>query len=124
LQEVKPSRIDFRRRTLHIPKPKAASPVIGDTEPIRYRRPNPDSQFWGNILDEAMRQICEPIDTQSDHSVRQVLTAYTERHLFPLIGDNQAVRPRFTKSSRISRSFSSPILVRTWLRIRLSISVA
>jgi divalent metal cation (Fe/Co/Zn/Cd) transporter len=31
------------------------SPAIGDTEPIRYRRPNPDGQFSGNILDEAMR---------------------------------------------------------------------
>jgi hypothetical protein len=30
-------------------------PAIGDTEPIRYRRPNPDGQFSGNILDEAMR---------------------------------------------------------------------
>jgi hypothetical protein len=29
--------------------------AIGDTEPIRYRRPNPDGQFSGNILDEAMR---------------------------------------------------------------------
>jgi hypothetical protein len=32
-------------------------PAIGDTEPIRYRRPNPDGQFSGNILDEAMRII-------------------------------------------------------------------
>jgi hypothetical protein len=30
-------------------------PAIDDTEPIRYRRPNPDGQFSGNILDEAMR---------------------------------------------------------------------
>jgi hypothetical protein len=30
-------------------------PAIGDTEPIRYRCPNPDGQFSGNILDEAMR---------------------------------------------------------------------
>jgi hypothetical protein len=30
-------------------------PAIGDTDPIRYRRPNPDGQFSGNILDEAMR---------------------------------------------------------------------
>jgi len=31
-------------------------PAIGDTDPIRYRRPNPDGQFSGNILDEAMRR--------------------------------------------------------------------
>lgn len=30
-------------------------PAIGDTDPIRHRRPNPDGQFSGNILDEAMR---------------------------------------------------------------------
>jgi len=30
-------------------------PAIGDTDPIRYRRPTPDSQFSGNIFDEAMR---------------------------------------------------------------------
>jgi hypothetical protein len=30
-------------------------PAIGDTDPIRYRRPTPDGQFSGNILDEAMR---------------------------------------------------------------------
>jgi hypothetical protein len=30
-------------------------PAIGDTDPIRYRRLNPDGQFSGNILDEAMR---------------------------------------------------------------------
>jgi len=30
-------------------------PAIGDTDPIRYRRPTPDSQFSGNIIDEAMR---------------------------------------------------------------------
>jgi transposase len=32
-------------------------PAIGDTDPIRYRRLNPDGQFSGNILDEAMRLI-------------------------------------------------------------------
>jgi hypothetical protein len=32
-------------------------PAIGDTDPIRYRRPNPDGQFSGNILDEAMRPV-------------------------------------------------------------------
>jgi hypothetical protein len=30
-------------------------PAIGDTDPIRYRRPTLDGQFSGNILDEAMR---------------------------------------------------------------------
>jgi hypothetical protein len=40
-------------------------PAIGDTDPIRYRRPNPDGQFSGNIPGEAMRgQICAPIDTR------------------------------------------------------------
>jgi len=34
-------------------------PAIGDTDPIRYRRPTPDGQFSGNILDEAMRQPFE-----------------------------------------------------------------
>jgi len=32
-------------------------PAIGDTDPIRYRRPTPDGQFSGNIIDEAMRQL-------------------------------------------------------------------
>src|SRR5216684_9213776 len=32
-------------------------PAIGDTDPIRYRRPTPDDQFSGNILDEAMRPV-------------------------------------------------------------------
>jgi hypothetical protein len=30
-------------------------PAISDTDPIRYRRPTPDGQFSGNIIDEAMR---------------------------------------------------------------------
>jgi hypothetical protein len=34
-------------------------PAIGDTDPIRYRRPTPDGQFSGNIIDEAMR-LCVP----------------------------------------------------------------
>jgi len=37
--------------------PMLIRPAIGDTDPIRYRRPNPDGQFSGNILDEAMRPI-------------------------------------------------------------------
>jgi hypothetical protein len=32
-------------------------PAIDDTDPIRYRRPTPDGQFSGNIIDEAMRPI-------------------------------------------------------------------
>jgi hypothetical protein len=40
-------------------------PAIGDTDPIRYRRPTPDGQFSGNILDEAMRgQPWTPIGGQ------------------------------------------------------------
>jgi hypothetical protein len=38
-------------------------PAIGDTDPIRYRRPNPDGQFSGNILDEAMRPYRRPSET-------------------------------------------------------------
>src|SRR5450755_2472663 len=34
-------------------------PAIGDTDPIRYRRPTPDGQFSGNIIDEAMRVFGE-----------------------------------------------------------------
>jgi hypothetical protein len=34
-------------------------PAIGDTDPIRYRRPTPDGQFSGNIIDEAMRVLLE-----------------------------------------------------------------
>jgi|SRR5450631_2065190 hypothetical protein len=45
-------------------------PAIGDTDPIRYRRPTPDGQFSGNIIDEAMRRVsafkyCRPNDTAS-----------------------------------------------------------
>jgi hypothetical protein len=40
-------------------------PAIGDTEPIRHRRPNPDGQFSGNILDEAMRQQVGPVEGMS-----------------------------------------------------------
>jgi hypothetical protein len=32
-------------------------PAIDDTDPIRYRRPTPDGQFSGNIIDEAMRPL-------------------------------------------------------------------
>jgi hypothetical protein len=32
-------------------------PAIDDTDPIRYRRPTPDGQFSGNIIDEAMRGV-------------------------------------------------------------------
>jgi len=32
-------------------------PAIGDTDPIRCANPSPDSQFSGNILDEAMRPL-------------------------------------------------------------------
>jgi hypothetical protein len=35
--------------------PMLIRPAIDDTDPIRYRRPTPDGQFSGNIIDEAMR---------------------------------------------------------------------
>src|ERR1700728_1825585 len=51
-------------------------PAIGDTDPIRSRRPTPDGQFSGNIIDEAMRgQICKPIDKRH---LRHVLLAYMD----------------------------------------------
>jgi hypothetical protein len=37
--------------------PMLIRPAIGDTDPIRSRRPTPDGQFSGNILDEAMRPL-------------------------------------------------------------------
>jgi hypothetical protein len=37
-------------------------PAIDDTDPIRYRRPTPDGQFSGNIIDEAMRPRDRLID--------------------------------------------------------------
>jgi hypothetical protein len=37
--------------------PMLIRPVIGDTDPIRSRRPTPDGQFSGNIIDEAMRPV-------------------------------------------------------------------
>jgi len=47
--------------------PMLIRPAIGDTDPIRYRRPTPDGQFSGNILDEAMRPALS-----SDHRFRRV----------------------------------------------------
>jgi hypothetical protein len=43
-------------------------PAIGDTDPIRYRRPTPDDQFSGNILDEAMRPLSRGIGVQNVNS--------------------------------------------------------
>jgi hypothetical protein len=44
-------------------------PAIGDTDPIRHRRPTPDGQFSGNIFDEAMRPgSASNIDPGSDGS--------------------------------------------------------
>jgi hypothetical protein len=40
--------------------PMLIRPAIGDTDPIRYRRPTPDGQFSGNIIDEAMRPFRRP----------------------------------------------------------------
>jgi hypothetical protein len=45
-------------------------PAIGDTDPIRYRRPTPDDQFSGNILDEAMR-LSSASDFGSDSLLMQ-----------------------------------------------------
>jgi hypothetical protein len=38
--------------------PMPIRPAVGDTDPIRCRRPHPDGQFSGNSLDEAMRSYC------------------------------------------------------------------
>ncbi|MFM9845657.1 MAG: hypothetical protein ACKVP3_00670, partial [Hyphomicrobiaceae bacterium] len=40
--------------------PMLICPAIGDTDPIRYRRPTPDGQFSGTIFDEAMRPASKP----------------------------------------------------------------
>jgi hypothetical protein len=47
--------------------PMLIRPAIDDTDPIRYRRPTPDGQFSGNIIDEAMRARSA---SKSDHSPR------------------------------------------------------
>jgi hypothetical protein len=46
-------------------------PAIDDTDPIRYRRPTPDGQFSGNIIDEAMRPVSA---SNFDPFERRVLT--------------------------------------------------
>jgi len=58
-------------------------PAIGETDPIRYRRSNPDGQFSGNILDEAMRGSLFHAETQAGlevgscgtHSLRRTKAA-------------------------------------------------
>ena len=47
--------------------PMLIRPAIGDTDPIRYRRPTPDGQFSGNILDEAMRPSNLHAETHQIH---------------------------------------------------------
>jgi uncharacterized surface protein with fasciclin (FAS1) repeats len=44
-------------------------PAIGDTDPIRYRRPNPDGQFSSNILDEAMRGLVDTLSGKGPFTV-------------------------------------------------------
>jgi hypothetical protein len=46
-------------------------PVIGDTDPIRSRRPTPDGQFSGNIIDEAMRLI--PFDADKTSTLTRFI---------------------------------------------------
>jgi len=53
-------------------------PAIGDTDPIRYRRPNPDGQFSGNILDEAMRPRSASKGDPFDRRVLMVALAASE----------------------------------------------
>ena len=36
-------------------------PAIGDTDPIRYRRPNPDGQLSGNIIDDIASRMTPKI---------------------------------------------------------------
>jgi len=44
-------------------------PAIDDTDPIRYRRPTPDGQFSGNIIDEAMRPFRRPTLTPAQREI-------------------------------------------------------
>ena len=53
-------------------------PAIGDTDPIRYRRPTPDDQFSGNILDEAMRPVSASNFDPFDRRVLAVALAPSE----------------------------------------------
>jgi hypothetical protein len=46
-------------------------PAIGDTDPIRYRRPTPDGQFSGNIIDEAMRNQAPGVTVGSRWGVKR-----------------------------------------------------
>jgi hypothetical protein len=46
-------------------------PAIDDTDPIRYRRPTPDGQFSGNIIDEAMRSDSHPMKFSAELAVLQ-----------------------------------------------------
>lgn len=52
-------------------------PAIGNTDPIRYRCPNPDGQLSGNIIDEAMRgRYCKQMALSDEKDVlRGVLAA-------------------------------------------------
>jgi hypothetical protein len=64
-------------------------PAIGDTDPIRYRRPTPDGQFSGNIIDEAMRPASASNFDPFGRRVLAVALAPSE-----LVGVAETVRAR------------------------------
>jgi hypothetical protein len=64
-------------------------PAIGDTDPIRYRRPTPDGQFSGNIIDEAMRPRLESNFDPLKRRARVVALAPSE-----LVGVAETARAR------------------------------
>jgi hypothetical protein len=70
-------------------------PAIGDTDPIRYRRPTPDGQFSGNILDEAMRRGRLPIWPKSmTFQVVMAMSTAAHRELLRPRDLNQADKSR------------------------------
>src|ERR1700737_1105253 len=91
-------------------------PAIGDTDPIRYRRPTPDGQFSGNILDEAMRgQICKPIDTGNPpHRYQTCAKADSTRthHRMVLLAQSspgcRSTRPLQIKKATVMLGIASP----------------
>jgi len=64
-------------------------PAIDDTDPIRYRRPTPDGQFSGNIIDEAMRPLSASKRDPFDRRVLLVALAASE-----LVGVAETARAR------------------------------
>jgi hypothetical protein len=62
-------------------------PAIDDTDPIRYRRPTPDGQFFGNIIDEAMRaKLGRRLGVKSHAHSWRLSAANTASHKPALIG--------------------------------------